>query len=162
MVAWSREQIAEIYGLRAVVEGYVAAVAAKNIDADSLAALERNLVAYEASIVEDSATVRQQAAALNNEFHAIVLNATGNSSLISLLTGVLGLPLVRRTFLSYTDRDLVRSIEHHRQIIEALHHRDAESAEMIMTVHIRSAQQAVLATQGENADSGITSVNGGG
>lgn len=146
VVEWSHEQISEIYGLRAMVEGYVAAVAARNIGEDTLGKLEANLAEYERAIAEGGAT-RQRAAVLNNEFHSIVLEATGNESLVNLLTGVLGLPLVRRTFLRYTERDLERSIEHHRQLIEALRLKDAVSAEMIMKIHIRAAEHAVLQAQ---------------
>ncbi|SFO28550.1 GntR family transcriptional regulator [Amycolatopsis rubida] len=143
VVGWSREQIVEIYGLRAVVEGYVAAVAAQKINDTAIAALEANLTAYCEAIAQGRRGAAD-AAALNNEFHALILEATRSDSLISLLTGVFGLPLVRRTFLRYSDRDLQRSAEHHRELIEALRQHDSESAEMIMKVHIRAAQRAVL------------------
>jgi DNA-binding GntR family transcriptional regulator len=147
VVAWTREQISEIYGLRAVVEGYVAAVAARNIGEDALGKLEANLAEYERVVAEGGGAARQRAVVLNNEFHAIVLEATGNEGLINLVTGVFGLPLVRRTFLRYTARDLARSVAQHRELAEALEHRDAISAEMIMKVHIRAAQNAVLRHQ---------------
>jgi DNA-binding GntR family transcriptional regulator len=153
-VAWTREQVSEIYGLRAVVEGYMAAVAARNIDEGALGKLEANLIEYGQAAAGDGAAARQRAAALNNEFHAIVLEATGNDALINLVTGVLGLPLVRMTFLRYTARDLERSVEHHRQLVEALRQQDAVSAEMIMKVHIRAAQLAVLRHQDPEGVSG--------
>ncbi|GEB49053.1 MULTISPECIES: GntR family transcriptional regulator [Streptomyces] len=151
VVAWSREQVAEIYGLRAVIEGYVAAVAAQNVTESTLSRLEANLAEYERTLAEGGAAARQRAAGLNNDFHAMLLEATGNSALIHLLTGVLGLPLVRRTFLRYSPRDLARSAEHHRELIEALQRGDATSAEMIMKVHIRAAQQAALEQQERDA-----------
>lgn len=144
VVAWDREQIIEIYGLRAIVEGYVAAVAAQKISAETLAKLESNLAEYERAIAEGGAGAPQRAAELNNEFHALVLDATANDSLIYLCNGVLGLPLVRRTFLRYTARDLARSVEHHRQLVEAFRRRDSETAEMVMKVHIRAAQHAAV------------------
>ncbi|MEV0261128.1 GntR family transcriptional regulator [Streptomyces sp. NPDC050617] len=147
VVAWSSEQVAEIYGLRTVIEGYVAGVAAQKIGAEDLAALEANLAEYEQAIAEGGRAGRQRAVGLNNDFHAMLLAATGNDGLVHLLTGVLGLPLVRRTFLQYTERDLARSAEHHRGLIEALRRRDAISAEMIMKVHLRAAQQSVLERQ---------------
>lgn len=147
VVAWTSEQIAEIYGLRAAVEGYVAGVAARNIGEDSLRKLEANLAEYRRAITDRGTLARQQCAALNNEFHAIILEATGNEGIVNLATGVLALPLVRRTFLRYDARDLERSVEHHRQLLEELEHRDAVSAELIMKVHIRAAQHAALEHQ---------------
>jgi DNA-binding GntR family transcriptional regulator len=147
VVAWTREQISEIYGLRGVVEGYVAALAARKIGEDTLRKLEANLAEYERVVAEGGGAARRRAVALNNEFHAIVLESTGNEGLINLVTGAFGLPLVRRTFLRYTDRDLARSASQHRDVLEALEHRDAMSAEMIMKVHIRAAQHAELRHQ---------------
>ncbi|MEV0057288.1 GntR family transcriptional regulator [Saccharopolyspora shandongensis] len=144
VVAWTHQQITEIFGVRALVEGYVAALAAQKIDEETLGKLEDNLAEYEQTIKAGGSGALQRAAALNNEFHAMILDATENDSLVFLLSGVMGLPLVRRTFLRYTERDLARSIEHHRELVEAFRRRDSETAEMIMKVHIRTAQHAVL------------------
>ncbi|MFI0468286.1 GntR family transcriptional regulator [Saccharopolyspora sp. 5N102] len=144
VVAWTHQQITEIFGVRALVEGYVAALAAQKIDEETLGKLEDNLAEYEQTIKAGGSGALQRAAALNNEFHAMILDATENDSLVFLLSGVMGLPLVRRTFLRYTERDLARSVEHHRELVEAFRRRDSETAEMIMKVHIRTAQHAVL------------------
>ncbi|WP_028927598.1 GntR family transcriptional regulator [Pseudonocardia acaciae] len=152
VVAWNREQVLEIYGLRAVVEGYVASIAARKVGEEDLRKLAANLAEYERVIAVGGQGSIQQAAVLNNEFHSIILDATGNDSLRFLLTGVLGLPLVRRTFLRYTGRDLARSIEHHRELLEAFRRRDADTAEMIMKVHIRTAQHAMLRQEELQAD----------
>jgi DNA-binding GntR family transcriptional regulator len=149
VTAWSRHQIIEIYQLRAIIEGYVARVAAQKIDEAALARLETNLAEYEQVITDQDLS---RAAALNNEFHALILDSTHNESLVYLLTGVFGLPLVRRTFLRFTDRDLRRSAEHHRELIEAFRSRDGETAETIMKVHIRTAQRAAL--KAEQLDDG--------
>lgn len=144
VTGWDREEIVEIYGLRAAVEGYVAALAAQKIDEDALAALEANLAAYTEMVTADPPPIAE-IATLNNEFHAQILKVVGSEHLVSLLTGVFGLPLVRHTFLRYKHTDLHRSVEHHRELIEAFRARDSEAAEMVMKVHIRTAQRAVLA-----------------
>ncbi|MGW5644305.1 GntR family transcriptional regulator [Saccharopolyspora sp. NPDC003752] len=152
VVAWTHQQITEIFGVRALVEGYVAALAAQKVDEETLGKLEDNLAEYEQTIKAGGSGALQRAAALNNEFHAMILDATENDSLVFLLSGVMGLPLVRRTFLRYTERDLARSVEHHRELVEAFRRRDSETAEMIMKVHIRTAQHAVL--QHEDLEAG--------
>jgi DNA-binding GntR family transcriptional regulator len=144
VVRWSKDQIVEIYGLRAATEGYVASLAAQKIDEATLAKLDANLAEYQRVIREDQDVTRRRAAALNNEFHSLILDATGNESLVYLVTGILNLPLVRRTFLRYTPRDLQRSAEHHQDLIDALRDRDEQAAAMIMNIHIRAAQRASL------------------
>lgn len=143
VVSWSREEVEEIYGLRAIIEGYVASVAARKINAADLAELEAKHAEYE-RVVAGVDPSSPRIAELNDEFHAKILQSTANDHLIHLATGGLALPMVRRTFLRYTARDLERSIEHHRELIEAFRHRDSETAELIMRAHIRSAQRALL------------------
>ncbi|MEE4598892.1 GntR family transcriptional regulator [Streptomyces sp. DSM 41524] len=147
VVAWDRGKISEIYGLRAVVEGYVASVAAQHITEEALDRLEANVAEYLSVIHGGRPDARQRAAELNNEFHALVLESTASDSLVTLLNGVLGLSLVRHTFLRYSQRDLERSVEHHRELVEALRSGDAPLAEMIMKVHIRAAENAALQAQ---------------
>lgn len=146
VVAWTREQIVEIYGLRAATEAFVASLAAQKIDRASLTRLEDNLAEYVEVIEQDDST-RSRAAELNNEFHALVLDATRNESLIYMVNGVMSLPLVRRTFLRYSVEDLRRSASQHRDLLEALRDRDAEAASMVMHVHIRAAQRASLKSE---------------
>jgi DNA-binding GntR family transcriptional regulator len=147
VVRWTREQIVEIYGLRAATEGYVASLAAQKIDEPTLAKLESNLAEYQQVIQEQRDATRARAAELNNEFHSLLLEATANDSLVYLVNGVIGLPLVRRTFLRYNARDLQRSVEHHRELIEALRARESDTAAMIMQLHIRAAQRASLRSE---------------
>lgn len=147
VVVWTREQIVEIYGLRAATEGYVASLAAQKISEPALRKLEANLAEYEQVVLDEGDPTRSRAVELNNEFHSLILDATANDSLAYLVNGVIGLPLVRRTFLRYTERDLRRSVEHHRELIEAFRARDGETAAMIMQVHIRAAQRASLRSE---------------
>lgn len=151
VVSWSRDQVVEFYGLRAATEGYVAALAATKVDEDTLRLLDENQAAYEQAIAVEDGT-RGRAAELNDEFHNLILRATGNESLTHLLSGLMALPLVRRTFLRYSDDDLRRSAAHHRELTEALRQGDAEAAEMIMKVHIRTAQRAMLRSERLDAD----------
>ncbi|BCW62942.1 GntR family transcriptional regulator [Arthrobacter sp. StoSoilB22] len=146
VVEWTSEQITEIYGLRAATEGFIASVAAQKIDDDTLDKLEVNLDQY-ARMIQEGDVGRSGAAALNAEFHATVVAAARNETLTNLASGVINNPLARRTFLRYSPRDLQRSYEHHRQLVEALRDHDSEAASMIMHVHILSAQRASLKSE---------------
>jgi len=140
---WSREQIEEIYGLRAIIEGYVASIAARKINASALEELQDNLDRYERLVAAPKPPLAE-IAELNNEFHSTILDATANDQLIYLATAGLALPLVRRTFLRYDPRDLQRSVEHHRELVEAFQRRDSETAELVMRLHITTAQRSLL------------------
>lgn len=146
VVEWTREQIMEIYGLRAATEGYIASVAAQKIDDATLRKLEANLERYAHAIDEDDVS-RAHAAELNAEFHETVAAAAGNETLLYLASGVINNPLARRTFLRYSHRDLERSYEYHRHLVEALRDHDSEAASMIMQVHTLAAQRASIKSE---------------
>lgn len=157
VVEWTREQILEIYGLRSATEAFVASVAARKIDYLALSKLEENLAQYEHVIAQGDAT-RGRLYELNNEFHSIILGATNNDTLIYLASGVINLPLARRTFLRYSDHDLKRSVAQHRELIEVLRDGDSEATSMLMHVHNMTAQRALLKSEhfpaiGDRADS---------
>lgn len=158
VVEWTREQILEIYGLRSATEAFVASVAARKIDDPTLFKLEENLAEYEHVVAQGDAT-RGRLYELNNEFHSIIVGATKNDTLIYLASGVINLPLARRTFLRYSDRDLKRSVAQHRELIEALRDGDSEATSMLMHVHNMTAQRALLKSEhlsaiGDTSDSG--------
>jgi DNA-binding GntR family transcriptional regulator len=146
VVEWTREQIIEIYGLRAAVEGYIASVAAQKIDDATLDDLERNLQAY-GHVIEEVDVSRSAAAELNAQFHATIAAASQNEILVNLASGVINNPLARRTFLRYSARDLARSYEHHRLLLGALRDRDGDAASMIMHVHTLAAQRSSLRSE---------------
>jgi DNA-binding GntR family transcriptional regulator len=146
VVEWTREQILEIYGLRSATEAFVASVAAKKIDDETLAKLEDNLSQYE-RVIELGDATRGRLFELNNEFHSLIISATNNDTLIYLASGVINLPLARRTFLRYTDRDLKRSAAQHRELVEVLRDGDSEATSMLMHVHNMTAQRALLKSE---------------
>lgn len=145
---WNRGDIEEISELRSLLEGYGARIAARRIDEAGLGRLRDIESRYEKIVQLQPPGYVGRAAELNNGFHAEILHATGNSRLIGLLRGIVSVPLVRRTFAQYTLADLERSINHHRELIDAFSHGDAEWAETTMRAHIHSARYVLTSTGG--------------
>ena len=76
---------------------------------------------------------------LNNEFHRTVLEASGNGRLVGMVSSVVEVPLVWRTFSHYSPEAMRRSLAHHHEIVQALAAGDAEWAESVMRSHVRAA-----------------------
>lgn len=133
---------AELYSIGAMLEGFAARIAAQKI---TIAALNRlqaiiaeidTLLPAAAGTGEERSAARGRIALLDADFHGIVIDAAGNARLVALLRQVMGVPFLLRVFHHYTDAQLARSNNHHREIWEALNARDAEWAESTMRNHI--------------------------
>ncbi|MEO3784762.1 GntR family transcriptional regulator [Actinocorallia sp. B10E7] len=137
VVAWTPADLTEIFELRSLLEPYAAARAARvGLDASALAEL-RGLCAdmEEAAARKDMAEV----ARLNSRFHAVVIDASGNSRLPGMLASVMHAPLILGTFHRYEPATMARSMGHHREVVDAIAARDPEWAASVMRSHVRAA-----------------------
>ncbi len=133
---------AELYTIGAMLEGFAARIAAQKITIAGLNRLQAIIGEIDALLPaaagggDERATARERIAHLDADFHGIVIDAAGNARLVALLRQVIGVPFLLRVFHHYTDAQLARSNNHHREIWEALNARDAEWAESTMRNHI--------------------------
>jgi DNA-binding GntR family transcriptional regulator len=136
---WSMDDIAEMFALRAMLEGHAAARAAVRIDAE---ALER-LRALNAALGEAIARGDTEGfLAANRAFHDTVLEAARSPRLAALIGGLVEQPVVRRTARRYGTRELGQSHAEHEALIEAFARSDPGWAESVMAGHIRRAFHA--------------------
>lgn len=139
---WSADDVAELFALRALLEGHAAARAATRIAAPALAALEAlNDEVRRASETGDT----DRFLTANRSFHATVLDAAQSPRLAQMLGALVEQPVVRRTAQRYGRAEFARSHAEHAALIEAFHARDAIWAQGTMTGHIRRAWHAFAA-----------------
>ena len=142
VATWSSQDIEEIFGLRAVLESYGVRLAATRISDRQIDELEALADAVEAAAAEEGAPDLDRIPQLNDRFHKIILGAAGNKRLVRLLSGIVEMPIVLRTFSIYTPEQLRRSFNHHRELIAALRVRDPDWVAAVMEAHVRAAQAA--------------------
>lgn len=142
---WSTDDVAEMFALRALLEGHAAARAAVRIDAAGLAALERQNDAVAAAVKSGDSDAFLSA---NRAFHAILLEAAQSPRLAAMLTALVEQPVVRRTAQHYSEQAFVRSHAEHAALIDAMRKRDAAWAESVMVGHIKRAFHAFADARG--------------
>jgi DNA-binding GntR family transcriptional regulator len=137
---FTREEIDEIFQLRAALEAYGAALAAQRMTpavADRLDALAAKMEALER---KKGADVFSRFSLLNNEFHRTILATAGSRRLESLLEPLLSIPVFLLKHYNWrgVEVDIKRSNVEHRELIDALRARDTVWSRTRMQAHVIS------------------------
>jgi DNA-binding GntR family transcriptional regulator len=141
---WDVDDVAEMFALRAMLEGHAAARAATRLTTEGLAELKACNARIERAITAPDPDIAGFLDG-NRRFHDLVLGASASARLATMLAGLVEQPIVRRTATRYDRSDLERSAHEHGQLIQAFAARDAEWARSVMTAHIRRALHAFRA-----------------
>ncbi|MGB3436714.1 GntR family transcriptional regulator [Achromobacter sp.] len=138
VLGWQDRDIDEAFELRMLLEPYSAKAAAERASPEQISELERinqcMLDAINAEAPDSVAQVQH----FNNQFHHALLEAAQSARVRSMVESLLDMPIIIGSFYFYTKDDMLRSVEHHRQIIAALRARDAECAQIAMRFHLAS------------------------
>lgn len=147
----SPADIAGAIEVRGVLEGLAAAQAAtRGLEPAARRALSRCLQAGDALFAKGGFAAEDLDAyhAMNHQFHAELVKASGNPAIASALATNNSLPFAAATALALDMADLKAEFvrlsgahaEHH-QVFQALEKRDAEAAEALMRGHARAAMR---------------------
>lgn len=131
-------EITELYEMRAVLEGTAARFAARAASEVELAELDA--INDEMRAAKDIAKLYDA----NRQFHAVILNAARNRFLVRSVEAVQKTLLILGPSTMEEGDRAAQAIEEHRDILEALHRRDGETAENRMRAHIEGAHRARL------------------
>jgi DNA-binding GntR family transcriptional regulator len=148
---WTDTDFEEIYGLRVRLEPYATRLAAGKMDGAELDRLDGIAVDMVELLDAGKDGWIERCTELNAELHAAILQGSGSQRLISIVTALTELPLVRRAISLYPREMLRRNFEQHIQILQALRQGDGEWAESLMAAHILGARQALRRRQNDNA-----------
>ena len=137
----SHKDIWDIYKIRSMLVGLCARWATENITEAQIDELEETILLSEFQMKKESGFNAEQVAALDGRFHAILYDASGSRILSHVLTDFHNyVQTARRTSIVSEDRAR-KSIREHRQILRAIHDRDAEMAEQLANEHIMHVMQ---------------------
>ena len=134
---WGAGDLDEIFSLRSHLEPWGCGLAATTgrADTDALGELADRMDEESRRRRPDLDAITE----LNNRFHRAILEASGNGRLVALVSSVVEVPLVWRTFSHYSAEAMQRSLAHHHEIVQALAAGDAVWAESVMRSHVRAA-----------------------
>lgn len=138
----SAVDVAEIYAIRASLEGLAATLAALNPRrAEALRKMERSLLrAQEAASAGDAAEI----ARCNTEFHESILEASESPTLVELVEPIRNKAIICRLSSLRYQTNVEVSLREHAQIIRCLEAGHSEEAGRLVRRHITEAGRRFL------------------
>lgn len=145
----SSENVRELGEVRAELEGLAAALAAERINDDQI---ERMEAAWRDFDLESKTEDRgRRWAESNDQFHATVLEASGNRQLYLSIQDIHGRLPPNTSYPAYAESTtlLRRNINEHARVAEAIVSGDSDLARELMKKHILGAIEAIIRARGD-------------
>jgi DNA-binding GntR family transcriptional regulator len=136
------DDLDDLYGLRALLEGHAARRAGARITEAEVQQLGESCQRFDAL---DPGEDLRELVRENLFFHSTILDVAGSARLASMVRRVIQLPLVYKSYIWYSPDQKRISSHYHRQIVNALEAGDGERAELIMKEHVFEARDLLVA-----------------
>jgi DNA-binding GntR family transcriptional regulator len=141
VLGFERDDIEETFGIRSVLEGYAARLAAVKHDTQELKDLENKIGEFQYALDRNKMNLLPK---INTEFHDLLYSLSKSPKLINMINGLRDqiyryrqMILKERQFASTSNQD-------HKKMLKYIRKRDAEGAERIVREHILRGQEMVL------------------
>ncbi|MDY6948206.1 MAG: GntR family transcriptional regulator [Pseudomonadota bacterium] len=141
---WTHEDRDDVYELRAMLEAYGAARAARRITAEGITELRQLAESQYHETLAKPEGYLERVGHLNSHFHRRIHEFAGSPRLMSALHSFIEAPLMLKSFATYQDEDLIRSASHHLEIVRALEVRDGDWSSALMRSHILGARGTLV------------------
>lgn len=136
---WTGDEIDQVFTIRAMLESYAierATRLATDAQIDELERLSEIMIARTPPRNEEDFNILSDA---NEHFHKHIIEAAQSERLARLISMTIDMALVFRTYKMYSERDLQRSSQHHREMVEAMRARAPAWAANVMRSHLLAA-----------------------
>jgi DNA-binding GntR family transcriptional regulator len=137
----STDDIREIYGVRAALEGYAAQLAARQASRDQV---ERIMALARIDPATYADQPRHGFVEYNQQFHDSVVEACGNSRLAEAIRRSTEYYFNYRLAAVYTAAEVAAAIGGHLAIGQAIQRREPEAAERLARAHVHEALEAAV------------------
>jgi len=142
---WESADLREIFDLRAILESYAAQRAASRAGPAVIEILSDVCQEMEDIYAHiDGPRSLRSLAERNRRFHRTIIEAAESPRLNSMIDSLTHVPVVMQTFTQYSTHALARSLQHHREIVDAMRAKDADWASSVMRAHILAARDEVV------------------
>lgn len=140
--SFRREDLHEMYSIRAVLEGYAARIAATRLSDEALERLQRSCSRYRELGRRDD--LLRELTDENFAFHATIHEAADSQLLLGMIRQATAVPLIYQSYMTYAPEHRDAAWQDHVRVLGALRARDPERAEALMKAHVLWARDVAL------------------
>ena len=137
----NREDIEETFGIRSVLEGYAARLAAIKHDPEELKPLDRKIEEFQKYLDNNQLAPLLK---INTEFHDLLYNLSQSPKLIHIINGLRDHIFRFRQIILKESKRAKMSNDDHRKMLKLIRQRDADGVELVVKEHILRGQMIVL------------------
>jgi DNA-binding GntR family transcriptional regulator len=137
----NREDIEETFGIRSVLEGYAAHLAAIKHEGAELDLLEEKIEEFQKALDHKKMNLLPT---INTEFHDLLYGLSKSPKLISMINGLKDQIYRYREMILKESKFAATSNLDHKRMLKCIRKRDAEEAERLVREHILRGQEMVL------------------
>ena len=136
-----REDIEETFGIRSVLEGYAARLAALKHKPEELKPLDKKIEEFQKYLDKEQLAPLLK---VNTEFHDLLYGLSKSPKLIHIINGLRDQIFRFRQIILKEDKLAKISNDDHRKMLKLIRQRDADGVEEIVKEHILRGQTIVL------------------
>ena len=147
---WTTQDIGEIYELRSLLEAHAAGLAAERRTPEQLVKMSELTDQMEQLCRRKPQNYLAEIQNLNQRFHLLILEASCSPRLRTMARNLVDTPIIIGSFYFYTDEDLARSVQHHRDLVRAIGAGNRDLARQVMSVHLGFSNQVFMQHRQQN------------
>jgi DNA-binding GntR family transcriptional regulator len=136
-----RNDIEETFGIRSVLEGYAARLAAVKHKTQELEELENKIEEFQNALDRNKMNLLT---AINTDFHDLLYSLSKSPKLINMINGLRDQIYRYRQMILKEKQFASTSNQDHKKMLKYIRKRDAEGAEHVVREHILRGQEMVL------------------
>jgi DNA-binding GntR family transcriptional regulator len=141
VVAFTRADIEETFGIRAVLEAYAARLAAEKHRPSDLVPLEKVMTRFQDCLDKKHTALLPD---INTEFHDLLYAMSDSPRLIKMISQLQAQIFRFRQIILRQEAFAVASCQDHIKMLAAMRQRDADQVESLVRAHILKGKQAVI------------------
>lgn len=152
---WTDHDILDVWSLRLVLEPHAAALAAERAgkrQIESMRAANARLLSALNSDRKNRIAEMQDA---NLDFHSLIIEAARSPRLRAAALQTVDTPLLLGTYYIMDEKSILRSFNHHEDIIAVIEARDSEAASKAMWLHLRISVNSFMQKRGSSTDTRV-------